>query len=436
MVANVGPIAVVVSRFPAVTETFILRELTELERQGIEVVLVPLLRHEASSVHPEVEPWLERALYSPFVNPKMLLTNVSVFLRRPLLYLSTLFTLLWEARGSANAFFGTLGIFLKSVWNGERVRHRGVTHIHAHFATHPASAAYIMSRVHASDTDLPYSVSVHAHDIFIHQAGLHRKLCAAAFVRSISRFNVDFLLERFAESTPRLGRDHFRVIHCGLEPDRYRHVSEPGRPAIGRPARVLCVASLRLYKGVTHLIEAFARLDAAGIDAHLEVIGEGELRGSLESQIAQEALADRIWLVGTRTQSQVVDALARADVFVLPSVVAPDGQMEGIPVSLMEAMAAGVPVVATRLSGIPELVVDGETGVLVEPADAAALAGAIRRTLDDPESAQGRAERGRALVRRQFEIGPNVGRLVEALIPYATVAEPQGDTDGLSADSV
>ena len=261
---NVGPIAVVVSRFPAVTETFILRELIELERQGIEVVLVPLLRHEASSVHPEAAPWLERALYSPFVNLRMLLANVSIFLRRPLFYLSTLFSLLWEARGSANAFFGTLGIFLKSVWNGVRVRQRGVTHIHAHFATHPASAAYIMSRVHASDADLPYSVSVHAHDIFIHHAGLRRKLNAAAFVRSISRFNVDFLLEQFGEGTPHLERDHFRVIHCGIEPDRYRNAPEPGRPSIDRPARVLCVASLRPYKGVTHLNGAFALLDAAG----------------------------------------------------------------------------------------------------------------------------------------------------------------------------
>jgi len=423
-VPNVGPIAVVVSRFPTVTETFILRELDELERQGVEVVLVPLLRQEVSSLHPEAEPWLERALYSPFVNLKMLLANASVFFRRPLLYLSTLFTLLWEARGSANAFFGTLGIFLKSVWNGQRVRKMGVTQIHAHFATHPATAAYIMSRVHASDADLSYSVSIHGHDIIIHQAGLRRKLCAATFVRSISRFNMDLVLERLGEGTPPLERDHFRVIHCGVEPDRYRHAPEPGRPGIDRPARVLCVASLRPVKGITHLIDAFARMDTAGIDVHLEVVGEGELRASLESQIAQDALADRIWLLGTRTQVQVVDALARADVFVLPSVVAPDGQREGIPVSLMEAMAAGVPVVASRLSGIPELVVDGETGMLVEPGEAAALAGAIRRTLDDPESAQGRAERGRALVRRQFEIGTNVGRLVEALIPYATVAEP------------
>jgi glycosyltransferase involved in cell wall biosynthesis len=406
-----APIALVMSRFPAVTETFILRELIELERGGVQVELAPLLRDRVSTLHPEAEEWDRRALYTPFLSGAIALQNLRVLLAAPGPYLGTLFTLLWDARGSLNALLGTLGIFPKSVYNGQRLRERGVRHVHAHYATHPASSAYIMKRVHLPEQRaLPYSLTIHAHDIFVSGAGLERKLVAADFVRCISRFNVDYLLERFPQ---RLREEQFRVIHCGIEPERYLHRPAPGAPGDERSAVLLSIAAHRPYKGLTHLIEAVRRLRAADLDVRCDVIGEGYLRPQLEQQIAQAELGDAFRLLGTRTQEEVAEALSSCDLFVLPSIVAPDGQMEGIPVVLMEALAAGVPTISTRISGIPELVIDGKTGFLVEPAQPAALVTAVEHVLDDYAGAKRLAANGARLVREEFEIRENVRRLCE-----------------------
>lgn len=404
-----SPVAVLVSRFPSITETFILRELIEMERLGVEVVLVPLLRHRESVVHPQAEPWVPRALYTPFLNREILIENLRVLMRAPGLYLSTLAGMLREARASSNALIGLLGIFPKSVWLGRRLRRLGVRHVHAHFATHPAAAAYLIARVSADfHTPLPYSVTVHAHDIFIHQGGLARKLSGASFVRSISDFNVRFLQERLGPAGPDPTR--FRVIHCGIDSSGY--LSEESDRATRGPARILSIASLRPYKGITHLIEAVRTLRAEGIDVECDVIGEGELRKELEDQIERAGLQGRVRLQGGRTEEEVARALSTADLFVLPSVVAPDGQMEGIPVALMEALACGLPVVSTRISGIPELVVDGETGRLVEPEDPIGLATAIREVLADPDRSREMASAGRRKVLEEFSLAENVRLLV------------------------
>ena len=403
------------SRFPSVSETFILREVVELDRAGVDVVFVPLLREPPPpALHAEAVAWDRRALYTPFVNGPILAANLRVLGSRPWLWLSTLVTLLAESVTSWNAFSGTLGIYLKSVYYGQVLRARGVRHIHAHFATHPATAAYIMSRVHVSgQAVVPYSFTVHAHDIFLHTAGLARKLAAASFVRTISQFNVDWLLERFGRGRFAVGPDKFRVIHCGIEPSRYLAVERAPRAA--GPARLLTVAQLRPYKGIAFLIAAARKLRERGVDVACDVIGSGPLRAELEAEIERAGLAGRFRLLGARTQAEVAEALRGADLFVLPSIVAPDGQMEGIPVSLMEALAAGVPTLATRLSGIPELVVDGRTGYTVPPADADALAEAIARALAEPERARSLAQAGRELVATQFEITGCMQQLVDAV---------------------
>ena len=403
------PIAVVMSRFPAVTETFILRELVELERQGVQVELAPLLRDQVPTLHPDAADWDRRALYTPFLNGAILAANWRVLRVAPWRYVSTFCALMWEARGSVNAFVGTLGIWAKSVYNGQRLRERGITHVHAHYATHPAAAAYIMKLVHRPDQDeLPYSLTIHAHDIFIHVAGLARKLRGAEFVRCISRFNVDWLLERLPGELP---EELFRVIHCGIEPDRYTHDPPAGARGRDRSARLLSIAALRPYKGVTYLIEAVRRMREQGMDVECDVIGDGYLRPRLQQEIEDAGLLDHFRLLGTKTQEEVAEAYAACDVFVLPSVVADDGQMEGIPVVLMESLAAGVPTISTRISGIPELVIDGETGFVVEPAQPDALVDAVRRVLDDYASATALARNGSRLVESEFELSENVRRL-------------------------
>ena len=175
--------------------------------------------------------------------------------------------------------------------------------------------------------------------------------------------------------------------------------------------RAVCVASLQEYKGHHVLLEALADGGPVLDRIRLELVGEGPLRGRLEELARRLGIGARVSFRGGLTEPQVAAALDAADLFVLPSVVAANGQMEGVPVALMEALACGLPTVASRLSGVPELVRDGETGVLAEPGDVGSLREALRVTISDPVAARRRAEAGRSLVESEFELRRSAGRL-------------------------
>ena len=395
------PVAVLLSRFPLVTETFILREVIEMERQGQPVRLVPLLRERPATVHREAVPWMRTALHTPFLSPAILAANARALRRTPRLYGGLLGRVLLGTAASPNMLVRTLALFPKCVYLAERLRDEGIGHIHAHFATYPALAAFIVSRL----TGIPYSVTVHAHDVFVRRTLLHEKLEAASFVRTVSRFNRHFLSGLYPDLA-----DQLDVIHVGVDPDA--HACAP--PVDGAP-RLLCVAALKPYKGLPVLVEACRRLRNDGVSFHCEIVGEGPERRALEAAILRARLQERVRLLGARPQHEVARLLDESSVFVLPSVVAADGQMEGIPVALMEAMASGRPVVASALSGIPELVEDGASGVLVPPGDPERLAEAIRSLLDDPERARRLGQHGRETIRREFRLDETVDRLLERI---------------------
>lgn len=417
------PVAVLLSRFPRVTETFILREVIELERQGQPVVLVPLIREHPPVVHPEARPWLERMLYVPFVSRAVLASNLRTLLTRPATYLGLLARLVAGLIRSPVALAKTLLLFPKGVHLAARLAATGVVHLHAHFATFPATTALIIREL----AGIPYSVTVHAHDIFVDRAMLGTKLRRARFVRAISRFNRDFLARLYPEVADRL-----EVIHVGVDPDAYAGAP----PAAGEPPRrLLCVASLEPYKGIGVLLDAVDRLRRRGYPVTCEVVGEGSLRCRLEAEIARRDLAGAFTLRGALEQAEVSRRLAASELFVLPSVVAPDGQMEGIPVALMEAAAVGLPTVASELSGIPELIEDGVTGLLVPPGDAVALGGAIARLLEAPALARRLGEAGRRRVEEAFCLSETVRQLRERLQaePPATPPDAAGDAVGARA---
>jgi glycosyltransferase involved in cell wall biosynthesis/aminoglycoside phosphotransferase (APT) family kinase protein len=402
-----SPIAIFLSRFPLITETFILREMIELERQGQPVRLIPLLRERAVVVHDEARPWIERAEYTPFLSRQIIASNLRLLRRRPLRYFSLIAHILLGCSKSANLFFGALGIFPKSVHLAERLAEEGVSHLHAHYATHPALAVKIVSDI----TGLPYSFTTHAHDIFVHRAMLKEKIRGASFVRVISRFNQDFL-RRLDPSIP---REKLPLVRVGIPADQFEPAYTP--PAHPQP-RILCVAALKPYKGLSVLIETCRRLKAEGWDFVCDIVGDGPLKSAIQEQIACCRLKDRVYLRGSLPQTEVAKLMATCTVFVLPSVVAADGQMEGIPVALMEAMACRRPVITSRLSGIPELVEDGMTGVLVEPADVQGLVGALKRVCGDPRLARRLGEAGRRRVVMRHSLERSVGSLLDLMDRY------------------
>jgi len=385
-------LAYVVSRFPVASETFIVRELNALEDEHrVDVALLALFAATHPFVHPEAARWMSRVrrVDGPFGAAAL----VSWLVRRPFVTVSILAEVVRAYAGRPKLLVRALATVPLACAHALRVERAGLRHVHAHFATYPALTAWICQRL----TGCTYSVTAHAHDLFVHQCHLRAIVRDASFVVTISEFNRRFLKDYGGDdATP------VHVVRCGVDPARYP--SAPRGPALAGRVRVLCVASLEEYKGHRILLEALSRRDEGLARIDVDLVGDGSLREELEALAAKLGLTCRVRFLGTRDEAAVAALLAAADLFVLPSVVAADGQMEGIPVALMEALACGVPTVATRLSGIPELVQDGATGLLAEPGDASALAGALSRTLADPAAARQRAAAGRALVEREYDV--------------------------------
>ncbi|MFM5923941.1 MAG: glycosyltransferase [Novosphingobium sp.] len=396
-------IAYVMSRFPLLTETFILREMLELERQGTPLVIFPLLRADPAVRHAEVDRLKAAVHYTRFVSLPIVADNLAFLCRNPVRYLRLLGTVLRGNWGSANLFFGALGIWPKSVHFARLVERQGIAHIHAHYATHPALCAMIASEL----TGVGFSFTVHAHDIFIHQQMLARKMRKARFVASISEFNKRYILDRAPDVAP----DHVRIVHCGIEPEVYDAIAA-GRAegATDRAGAItaVCVASLQPYKGLKHLIRACAAVRDSEPGFRCRIVGEGVQRDELEALISELDLTQTVQLMGGLPQHEVAALLGESDLFVLPSVIAATGQMEGIPVALMEAMAARLPVVSTRISGIPELVEHGTSGLLVEPEDEAALADALVELCRDRALREQMGRHGRERVGQAFGLRGNV----------------------------
>ena len=393
-------IAYVMSRFPKITETFILFEILELERRGVYVRIFPLLRGRERVVHPEAQQLMPRVRFLPFLSGSVLAANARCLKRQPRRYLGALAEVLWHNRGSLNFLIGALGIFPKTVCMAEEMVTCGVTHIHAHFASHPTLAALIVHRL----TGLSFSFTAHGSDIHIDQTMFGRKLAAAAFAVTVCHYNVDFLSDRVGEWV----RRRLMVLHCGTDPDIFSTAHPDGGDAPPSPLvetdvfKVLCVAALREVKGHRHLIEACRLLRDRGLAIDCRLVGNGPLRRDLQRRIDAAGLADRVVLTGPLPRAQVCHAMRTADVVVLPSILGSRGDREGIPVVLMEAGACGRPVVSSRQSGIPELVNDGREGLLCPPGDAHALADALQRLAEDPALRRRMGEAGRQRVLRDF----------------------------------
>ncbi|HKR66195.1 MAG TPA: glycosyltransferase [Thermoanaerobaculia bacterium] len=398
-------VAVLMSRFPSVTETFILREMIEMERQAQPVRLVPMLKESPPVIHDAAKPWTDRALYTPFVNGPIVRANVRAFLRSPLKYVSLLARLIAGTLTSPTVLLRTLAVFPKSVLIAEELEREGVRHIHAHYATHPSTMALII----ASFSSVTFSFTVHAHDIQVNRALLRWKLRETKFVRSISDYNKRFLEKLY----PKEATGKIVVIHVGIETEQY--AAAP--PRWNR--KLLCVAAHRPYKGLPYLIEACALLRDEGLRVECDLVGHGPMHDELAEFIRRRGVEDIVRLAGPKPQEEVTRMMSEAALFVLPSIVAADGQMEGIPVALMEAMASGRAVVSTAISGIPELVENGVSGVLVPPEDARALANAIRELLEDHDRARSMGERGREKVRAEFTLSTCVRELNEKLEAFA-----------------
>jgi glycosyltransferase involved in cell wall biosynthesis len=392
-------VAYLVSRYPRLSETFVARELEAVLDEGVDAHLYPLHRERSAVVQPSERALAPRVRYQRLVSFAVLRSQVAVLGRRPVAYVRTLGALLRGNAGSRRLLVGALASFPLAVHLARRFEAEDVQHVHAHFATHPAAVAYVIHRL----TAIPFSFTAHGSDIHRDQHMLAVKVQAAAFVAAVSDSNREVVQHACDRAGVVVPPDRVVTIRCGVDaaefPRRRRQVRSPAAPL-----RVLVIGTLHEVKGQTHLIEACRQARSRGTDVHLVLVGDGPDRPALTAQVREARLDQVVSFSGAVAQPRVRELLAASDVLVVPSVPSADGRREGLPVVIVEAMAVGVPVVASRLSGIPEIVRHEETGLLVAPGDADGLAAALVRIAGRPAFADELADRAHALVAAEFDV--------------------------------
>ena len=392
-------LAVIVTEYPKSTETFIYRDLIKFAELGAEIRLYHLApyRH-GQALHAFAEPTRAWAHYIGFAGRPAWAASLRA-MRHPLKLAAAIGTVIRAYAGLPKIGVKSLAMLPKALAIAEDARTWGATHVHAEFAGHPATAAWVGYRLGG----LPYSVSCRAHDIFRTQKLLDVKLGEARAVRTVSDFGRAFLRDKVAGMRER----EIEVIHSSVDIAAIAPIETV--PSI-TPFRILYVGALEPKKGVEYLLDALRIAGASLGDWRCDLIGHGPSADALRRRADELGLADRLTFHGALPFERVAAAYAGASVCVAPSVIGPNGRQEGIPNVMIEALAYQRPAITTDISGIPELIRDGDTGLLVPQADAPALAAALCRVFDDPAAALAMAKRGRAHVAAAFDLAVNARR--------------------------
>lgn len=392
-------IAYIVSLFPKISETFILREMQAMAARGARIQVVSLKRKGEEFVHPEALQFTAGTIHAGGPLRALGALGRQAF-RRPITLLGILYRVVVAHLAHPILMLKSLPLVATGAEVAERLAGAKVDRVHAHWATYPAQVAWIVRLL----AGIPYSITAHAHDIFLPNPLLTEKIRSASFVATISRFNRRYLEERCGSDLA----SRIHVVHCGLPLPEYPY-AEPGGDDT---PRLVSIGRFVDYKGFPVLLRALAALRREGRPLSCDIVGDGPLRPEIEEAIRELGLEGTVRLLGQRTQEEVREILRGATACVLACQRGHDGQMDGIPVVLMEAMALGVPCVSTRISGIPEILEDGRTGYLADPGDAESLAAGVRRLLEDPVEAR---EVSRA-ARRRIEEGFDISRCADDLL--------------------
>ena len=386
----------VLKRYPRYSETFVVNEILAHEAAGLPIEVFALRPPADSHFQDAISRVRAPVSYLPYVPVKaaeLWLQGHRLARRFPVT-----FTALAEA-GAEDVHEVYQALVL-----AEHAADRGITHLHAHFATSAATVARLAARL----SGLPWSFTAHAKDIFhesVTDQDLGGKLAAAAATITVSDYNLEYLRGRFGERAARVTR-----VYNGLELTRFPY-NAPGQ----RPPRVVAVGRLVEKKGFAVLVDACEHLAAKGIDFTCSIIGTGELERPLAEQIRRLDLGERVQLVGPRPQAEIAELVRGAAVLAAPCVVGADGNRDGLPTVILEAMALGTPCVTTPVTGIPEVARHEETALVVAERDPVALATALGRLLAQGDLRVRLAERARDLIVREFDATRNAGLLRRAI---------------------
>lgn len=400
-------VAYILKMFPRFSETFILSEVLELEREGAEPQIFSLKNPNDGRVHADFSKVQAPIHYVELTGwkdiPQILRYHIQVMGWDPVRYFKVLNRTLRRRR------WGAVKRFIQAGLIAPKLKKAGITHVHAHFASSATSVSYYLHQL----VGMQYSFTAHAKDIFINTVApdvLLRKMRDARFVVTISDYNEDFLSSISPDT-------ELHRIYNGLDLNQFTPNGTQPNP---KPL-ILAVGRLVEKKGFDDLIRAAAILKADGVNFECQIIGTGEQERKLRSLIEELSVGDVVSMPGPMPREELIRLYPTASVFAAPCIVGDDGNRDGLPTVLIEAMALGVPVVSTPVTGIPEIVRNEETGYLVPESSPQELAEAIKKQIDDRVNAQRMAKNGRDLIESQFDLRANVAQLRELFREVSTV---------------
>lgn len=395
-------IAYLTSQYPAVSHTFIQREILALREAGVPVQTFSIRRPPSDHPRSEAdEAELGNTFYLLPPRPlRLLRAHLALFGTRPGRYASALFHALAVRPAGLRALVWHLFYFVEAAYLWHEIRRRGIRHVHAHFAMACATVAMIASHF----GDLTFSMTVHGPSVFCDSSRylLQEKVRQAVMVMCIS----DFCRSQVMSLSRPVDWAKLKVVHCGIAPERYAP-REPSTEEESRPMHLLNVARLSSVKAHAILLAAVAELKMNECDVRCTIVGDGPERSRLESLCEELGIQEDVTFTGLVDQDAIQRYYDEADIFVLPSFA------EGVPVVLMEAMANGLPVVASRIMGIPELVQHGVHGFLVPPGRVRPLAEAIAMVGRDLHLCAEMGAKGREKVCREFDVRQAAKQLSE-----------------------
>ena len=398
-------LAYIIGTYPLPTTTFIDREVEALRVWRVDPSIISIRRPTHLPSEREEAPRSGVHYVLPAQIGALVWSHVGFIISRPHVYFSLLVHLLSRPHPTFVARLRTFLHFGVGVHAARLIRERYASdHVHAHFVDRAALIALITGRL----LDVPFSATAHANDIYVDPVLLPEKLGRAKFIVTCTRYNESHLLSILGASSSRV----VRCIYHGLD---ICHYTPTQRPRRSRPL-LLAVGQLKEKTGLRFLLEACRILTDRGLEFDCEIVGEGAERAALQARIHELSLHHRVFLLGGLPHDEVTEKYRQSTIFVLPCVTGADGDRDGIPNVILEAMAMGLPVVSTRHSGIPEAVEDGGSGLLVAPGDPMALADALQRLIEDEGLRQRFGRCGRQRVVDAFDAEVNVKRLIAEFV--------------------
>jgi glycosyltransferase involved in cell wall biosynthesis len=409
--------AYLVSRYPAVSHTFILNEVIRLRDLGIAIDVASINNPDrpTSAMTQTEQSEHERTYYVKKHGIKGALMAVLWHLTKPRQVLGALAKALRLGGADPKQTVLMLAYLIEAMMLAKWMAAHKLTHLHVHFASQAATVGLLLKHLSAHS----YSFTVHGPDEFynVDDQRLRQKLAAADFVVCIGAFaRSQLMLLSHVTDWPK-----FSICRLGIDPGKFNPANRPHRKHAKDGFQVLCIGRLVGAKGQHVLIQACKQLVDQQRAVRLVIVGTGPDESSLKTQVTALGLDNSVKFTGALNHDQITDQYARADAFALASFA------EGIPVVLMEAMASGVPVVSTRITGIPELIQDGHDGRLVSPSDASELAGAIAELMDDPQRSAEFARHAREKVVSMFNLERNVSALADIFrreVGYTATKKP------------